>query len=160
MTADRTGGDRLRIDGDASAPVTLRPATLDDAAAVARLMGELGYATASDAMAARLRRLHADPMHTVVVADVDRTVVGLAGAYTVLGLELDGCYGRLTALVVDARFRGLGIGRMLIEHLEAWCRARGAARLIITSGNHRADAHRFYEAAGYVATGRRFVKAL
>jgi len=37
---------------------------------------------------------------------------------------------------------------------------RGARVLVATSGNHRADAHVFYESNGYAFTGRRYQKSL
>ena len=67
---------------------------------------------------------------------------------------------RITGLVVVARWRGRGIGRLLMNHMERWCKNRGAHSLILTSGNHRVDAHKFYAAIGYNATGLRFIKRL
>lgn len=36
----------------------------------------------------------------------------------------------------------------------------GAHVLVVTSGNHRPDAHVFYESCGYTFTGRRYLKPL
>ena len=36
----------------------------------------------------------------------------------------------------------------------------GARELVVTSGNHRAAAHAFYESCGYTFTGRRYKKSL
>jgi GNAT superfamily N-acetyltransferase len=47
-----------------------------------------------------------------------------------------------------------------LEFVEGWLRDRGAARITLTSGKQRADAHRFYRNLGYEETGLRFAKKL
>ena len=140
--------------------LTVRPARLSDSPAVADLVTELGYPTTPARMQQRLTRLLADPEYVTLVAETSGVMVGLVGAYVGLALELDSTSARLTGLVVDARWRGRGIGRALMQHIESWCRQKGATCVILTSGHHRADAHRFYEAIGYAATGVRFAKQL
>jgi GNAT superfamily N-acetyltransferase len=54
----------------------------------------------------------------------------------------------------------LGVGGRLIQTAESVLTARGARLLVVTSGNHRADAHAFYEKKGYAFTGRRYMKSL
>jgi GNAT superfamily N-acetyltransferase len=137
-----------------------RLATPSDATAIAALVTQLGYPTAGPEMQGRLARLLSHPEHTMVVAQSAGEVVGMASAEVGHALESDGTYGRITALVVDERWRGRGLGRLLMQRMERWCRERGAHRLTLTSGDHRVDAHKFYEAIGYRSTGRRFVKLL
>ncbi|HEX7879751.1 MAG TPA: GNAT family N-acetyltransferase, partial [Candidatus Eisenbacteria bacterium] len=52
-----------------------------------------------------------------------------------------------------------GIGTLLLVAGEAALVARGADTIVVTTANHRADAHAFYEKSGYTFTGRRYVKA-
>jgi hypothetical protein len=47
-----------------------------------------------------------------------------------------------------------------MRHMESWSKERGAQSLLLTSGNHRTEAHRFYETLGFSATGLRFIKRL
>ena len=68
--------------------------------------------------------------------------------------------GRLIALVVAERFRRRGVARALVRRAEVEARALGCSRIILTSADHREDAHAFYLAAGYEQTGRRFAKDL
>ena len=63
-----------------------------------------------------------------------------------------------TALAVDEKWRGTGVGRLLVDQAERWCRERGADRVTVTSGHHRSESHKFYKALGYEATGVRFFK--
>ena len=140
--------------------VTIRQATLSDVSAVARLVTQLGYPTSAIQMEGRLQAMLARPDYVLFLAEADHIVVGLAGAYLTLGLEIDNPYGRLTGLVVDEGWRGQGIGRLLLETVEDWLKQRGAPLLLITSGLHRAEAHEFYRHLGYDKTGLRFAKKI
>ncbi len=67
---------------------------------------------------------------------------------------------RITALVVDPDRRSRGIGRHLLEAVEAAARRRGCGAVELTSSAHRHSAHRFYLAAGYQELPHRFFKQL
>ena len=67
---------------------------------------------------------------------------------------------RLTALVVTPTAQGLGIGRALLKEAERRARVGGAARIELTSGAQRTEAHAFYRACGYKDSSVRFVKLL
>ena len=139
--------------------MTLRGAVLADAHAIAGLMTQLGYPTPPAAMEPRLRRMLSLGHHAVVVAESAGEVVGVAGACVDHGVEQD-TYGRITALAVDEKWRRRGVGKLLVEHVERWCRDRGVDRVTLTSGDHRRESHEFYKALGYEATGLRFIKRL
>ena len=51
-----------------------------------------------------------------------------------------------------------GVGQTLLRAAESALVERGAQVLVVASGNHRADAHAFYEKNGYTFTGRRYKK--
>ncbi|HEU5280094.1 MAG TPA: GNAT family N-acetyltransferase [Gaiellaceae bacterium] len=137
----------------------IRDATAADAAAVARLLAQLGYPAEPSAAAARLERL-AIVGDRVVVAEAGGEVVGLAHLQVVPALEYDRPVGRIAALVVDEARRGTGIGRSLLEAVDAEARARGCALIFLTTSEHRAASHSFYEQAGLEQTGRRYGRTL
>ena len=139
--------------------VAIRDAVASDAHAIAHLVTQLGYPTAVTLMEPRLRRMLALSHHRIVVAESSGAVIGVVGACVDHGVELD-TYGRITALAVDEKWRGTGVGRLLVDQVERWCRERGADRVTLTSGNHRPESHKFYKALGYDATGLRFIKRL
>ena len=139
--------------------IVLRDAVPADASAIAALVTQLGYTTTAAVMEPRLRRMLSLSHHRIIVAESSGAVIGVAGACVDHGVEVD-TYGRLTALAVDEKWRRHGIGRLLVEHVEHWCRERGADRITLTSGHHRPESHKFYEALGYQATGVRFIKRL
>ena len=75
-------------------------------------------------------------------------------------LHRSGPVGRLTALVVDERARGRGVGRALIDAAEGILIERGCVLIEVTSNKRRTDAHAFYERLGYTATSFRFAKPI
>ena len=137
-----------------------RNATEHDAAAVAALLGELGYPTSETDARARIREALADPAACVLVAEKDAKVVGLLagciGAYFPNGSRLL----RITALVAAAPQRGTGVGRTLVERAIEWAASRGCAGLELTTGEQRADAHTFYERLGFKRTSLRYLRKL
>jgi GNAT superfamily N-acetyltransferase len=140
--------------------VEIREARPNDAAAVAALLGELGYPTTEDEAAVRLKRLGEEPQTRVLVAELDGAVAALGAIRSEWPLEHGEPWARVIALVVGEEHRGLGIGARLLDALEAEAISRGCITVVLTSGNHRHEAHSFYERRGYEATGKRFAKGL
>jgi N-acetylglutamate synthase-like GNAT family acetyltransferase len=140
--------------------VTIREAVAADAPAVASLLGQLGYPVKEEAVVGRIARHRTSGSDVLLVAEADGEKAGLAALHVSLALEYEGDAGKLSALVVDERFRGRGIGRALVAAIEAEARARGCVLLFLTTAERRGDAHEFYRAVGFEETGRRFAKPL
>jgi len=140
--------------------VIVRSAVPSDAAALSDLFDALGYDAPAAAIPDRLARLMANDWATALVAEERDVVVGLATGHVLPVLHHTGQIGRLTTLVVAPSARGRGVGRQLVEAIEAWARAKGCAKIAVTTALHRSGAHAFYERLGYEHTGRRYHKAL
>lgn len=131
-----------------------------DAAALALLLGELGYPADATQAASRLARVAADPQAVALVARTADRVRGLATVHAHHALNRDEAAVQLTLLVVASDARGSGAGRSLVAAAEDWARQRGATRLVVTTAVHRSGAHVFYERLGYELTGRRYARPL
>ncbi len=138
----------------------VREVTLDDAAALAPLVSALGYPTDSSEMRERLIVLREDPSYKAFLAETDSKPIGLAGVRLGAFFEKNWPYAQLVILVVAEEGRGVGVGAALVQTVERYARSNGAKELIVTSGSHRGDAHRFYARCGFRATGVRLVKEL
>ena len=66
--------------------------------------------------------------------------------------------GRITSLVICESARGKGGGSMLVYEADAFFQRLNCVRAEVTSGEHRALAHEFYQNQGYAADERRLVK--
>ena len=111
-------------------------------------------------MRQRLETLLGDSSYDTLVACDDGGVIGFVGTRIGPLYEADEPYGQIMALAVATDHQRRGAGRMLIEAAESRLVDRGARVVVVTSGNHRADAHAFYERSGYTFTGRRYKKSV
>lgn len=138
----------------------VRPAQAQDAAGLARLLGVLGYPCDREEAAARLRAIEDEAGQQVLVADRHGELVGLVAIDLRYYLPLGATTCRITALAVAPDDTRRGIGRMLLREAEQRARQAGAARIELTSAEHRHEAHAFYRACGFSEGAVRFVKLL
>jgi len=139
---------------------TVRPAVAADAAGIASLFAELGYALSPADVAGRMAGPAGSDRSAVLVADRDGSVVGLATLHMVPVLHEPGDWCRLTSLVVHPSARRGGVGRALVVEAESRARAAGCARIEVTSALHRCGAHDFYRSQGYGRVSEHFLKRL
>ena len=138
----------------------LRVAMPADADDVARLLTEMGYPCEIDEALERIGAILDNDRQVVVVARRDGAVCGLIALDFMYYLPLGTTTCRVNALVVTATVQGLGMGRALLKEAERRARVGGAARIELTSGAQRTEAHAFYRACGYKDSSVRFVKLL
>lgn len=135
----------------------IRGIEVEDAGDLLPLLDLLGWPTDHERASIRIRRLLEHPDHHAWVA-VDGRLVGLATGQLNWMLQVDEPVAELTGLAVLPEAAGSGVGSRLLAAFEAWATAAGAKRLKVTSGDHRPDAHLFYERRGYARSGIRFHK--
>jgi GNAT superfamily N-acetyltransferase len=140
--------------------VIVRPATPADAAAIADLLGQLGYPTDVGAVPLRMARMAENGGQTTLVAEVDGRVVGMTTLHVRYAINSDAPMGRLVSVVVDSEHRSRGVGQALIREAERVARDAGCDRVEVTSAAERGGAHRFYERLGYEVRSKRFIKTL
>lgn len=127
---------------------SIRPATLHDAAEIARLSTQLGYPATESAMRERLEQLLPSPRQVVFVAEAGHGLLGWVAGELRLILE-SGSRVELAGLVVDASARRTGIGSQLVREVEQWALAKGCGAVFVRSNVARGEAHPFYERLGY-----------
>lgn len=145
---------------DPANDVDLRNAGLVDADDVAELLQALGYPCDTADAAERISTILANDRQALVVARTRGVVCGLIALDFMYYLPLGTTTCRITAMVVTPEAQGHGIGRQLLKEAERRARTGGAARIEITSGSQRIDAHGFYRENGYSDGTLRFVKPL
>src|SRR5262245_16369901 len=66
------------------------------------------------------------------------------------GIQLFGTdYGELKRMYVRPQFRGLGFGKLMLDHLTVYARNRGVGLLRLETGIHQHAAIALYERAGF-----------
>lgn len=141
--------------------IAFRRATKDDIAAIVTMLADdpLGAAREdvsmplAQAYVAAFRAIDADPNQYLAVATDDGAVVGTLQLTFIAGLSRKGALrGQIEAVRVAAGHRGEGLGRRLFEWAIEECRRRDCRTVQLTTDKSRADAHRFYDRLGFVAS--------
>ena len=130
--------------------IQLRLATADDAQRICEINeNSLDYHYPVEATLHQLVRVLARPTDRVWVAcEPDGRVVGFVHAADYETLHA-GSLKNIVSLAVEDGSRGLGIGRMLTEAVEAWAREDGCEAVRLVSSQNRIKAHAFYAHCGY-----------
>ena len=140
--------------------LTIRPAQLEDAHSLARLLQAIGWFKRIEAedpgettarVLAHLRLCLSDESHTVLVAaDASGRVIAYISIHWLPYLFLPGPEGYVSELFVDPGARGMGVGKQLLTHAVEQARARGCSRLQLLNGRERESyRRRFYEQNGW-----------
>lgn len=140
--------------------VSIREGRVEDAAALAALLAELGYPAGADQVAQRVRALTEQDSGRLLVAEEGGQVTGLLHLAIIPMVHEPAGWGRVAALVVRGDRRRAGVGRALLVEAERVARADGCGIVEITTSPSRRDAHGFYRAVGYEEASRRFLKRL
>ena len=130
-----------------------------DAARIVELIDQLGHPIDEKRVRRNLAALEKG-RRDAPGCDPRQDVVGLIGLHRMVAIHRDAPVGRIPILVVAEEARGDGIGRMLVEAAERWCRKQGCRLIEVTSNDRRAEAHAFYRHLGYERTSIRFFKKL
>lgn len=103
---------------------------------------------ARDVFDASFDRVMAKADGFVLVAREGNRLVGYSQVLVVDELGLDRYYEIATLLVADAA-RSRGVGRLLVERVEALARENGVREINLSSQVYRSRAHVFYERLGF-----------
>jgi GNAT superfamily N-acetyltransferase len=144
-----------------TAAVSIRRARQEDAAAVAELCCQLGYAATEADIGKRLSMIQRNENQAVFVACAGYDLIGWIDVAITLHLQSQP-FALIGGLVVKDGHRGKGVGQRLCDAAEEWAGQQGVSVMRVTSRSTRVDAHRFYLRDGYtdVKTSRVFEKAL
>jgi GNAT superfamily N-acetyltransferase/catechol 2,3-dioxygenase-like lactoylglutathione lyase family enzyme len=134
----------------------VRPASAEDLEAVVGLLREdvIREVDESQEPASSYRtafeEIRADAHQDLLVGEVDGVVVATAQVTWVRHLTyVGGLMCQLESVRVRSDRRGEGLGRQLVEHVVAEARARGAARVELTTNAQRERAQVFYSSLGF-----------
>jgi GNAT superfamily N-acetyltransferase len=150
----------------AVARAVVRPAVRGDAPAIAALLAAGSLAAGAEDPSSPSRYAEAIARirgagGEVYVAELDGAVVAACQVDCIEHLQhAGGRVAEVESVHVDEGLRGRGIGAALLEACAAWARAKGCYRVQLTSNGVRRDAHRFYEANGFVASHVGFKRSL
>ena len=132
--------------------ITIAEEAPDSADALA-LIGELDAILtpmydARDRHGYSVETLKRQGVHFFVVR-CDGEVAGCGGVQFFDATPADAGFGELKRMYVRPRFRGLGLGRRLVEHLSAVAVSHGLDIVRLETGVHQTEAIALYEKVGF-----------
>ena len=131
--------------------VQIRKMELGDATAVNSLSGQLGYPLSVYQTLQNMNVILQNNDHNAFVAEYDGKIVGWIGTSQVVMIEvMPHC--EINGLVIDEKYRGKGIGKLLIEKVREWAKEKGNDKIRLRCNVKRTEAHLFYEHLGFVET--------
>lgn len=137
--------------------ITIRPGVMADLDRLTALLQVL-FAIEADFACdeARQRRglalMLASPATCVLVAEADGQVIGMATGQTTISTAEGGPALLVEDVVVEADWRGKGLGRRLMSALGEWANARGIGRLQLLADRNNQPALDFYQRIGWQTT--------
>ena len=141
--------------------ISVRQATPDDLDAIVMLLGELHDASRASADAEAWKAMLAQTGRTILLAERDGDPVGTADLWiapTLLNGAVPRAFVNYVAVLSSARRSG--VGRELMEDAHRRAADAGCGDVVLMSGDHRPEAHRFYDALGYERCAVGFRKQL
>lgn len=139
--------------------VTIRDALPDDLDILVRLLQALFSIEADFAVDEKRQRRGLSLMlggcgkhRCVKVAEIEGMVVGMCTAQILISTAEGGMVALVEDMVVDARYRGMGIGRQLMSAIEGWAQKRRISRLQLLADRTNFSALDFYDKMGWRPT--------
>lgn len=152
--------------------VAIRRARREDAARIASLImhgaptatmtpAEIEAEAGHPAYVAAFEEVNASLANTLFVAERAGEVVGTFQVTIIPGLAARGRKrAKIESVHVAPKWRGRGIGGLMIAHALAFAELQGAGIAELTSNKDRVDAHRFYRDLGFDQSHEGFKKLL
>lgn len=87
-----------------------------------------------------------------VARDASGKVIGMVSAQLVISTAEGAASAWIEDMVVDAKYRGQGIGKQLLKYVRAWAKAKGATRAQLLVDITNTDAIAYYKQLNWEAT--------
>lgn len=134
-----------------TANVVIRPAMPDDIDAMAELISllftvEEDFSVDMDKQRCGLEMFLKYPTgRCLLVAEQHQKVIGMCSAQVLISTAGGGWKALVEDVVVEEGFRGLGIGKKLLDALEDWAERQGVRRMDLLADCNNTNGLKFYD---------------
>lgn len=142
--------------------IKIREFIENDMASLTDLTNQLGYSTTIEQMTARMNTIMKLDDYWTFVAVSENNVIGYIGLNKNYFWEQDGYYIKVQALIVNNKYRKLGVGIKLMNSAEQLARQLNAKMILLNCGNRdeRKSAHIFYLNNGFESKSTGYFKRI
>ena len=131
--------------------IEIRQIKPQDSSAITELSRQLGYPLSQDQISKNIEVILANKDHDAFVAVHKNQIVGWIGVAQTIMIEMTP-YCEINGLVIDEKFRGKGIGKLLIEKAKQWAKEKGNNTIRLRCNVKRKETHLFYQHLGFIET--------
>jgi len=125
-----------------------RQIKIEDATEVNQLSAQLGYPLSIEETEKNIAAVIASKYDDAFVAVHENQIIGWIGVSQAVLVEvMPHC--EINGLVVDEKYRGKGIGKLLLEKAAQWGREKANNKLRLRCNVIRTEAHEFYQHLGF-----------
>jgi N-acetylglutamate synthase-like GNAT family acetyltransferase len=138
--------------------VHIREAALEDIDGMIPLLKELFSIEADFCFDEDLQRrglkmmLESIENRCLLIASAGDRIIGMASIQSLISTAEGGRCGIVEDVVVTSKWRGKGIGRCLLEAIEAWAHTKGLKRIQLLADATNTPALEFYKNRGWMTT--------
>ncbi|MCL7486724.1 MAG: GNAT family N-acetyltransferase [Desulfobulbaceae bacterium] len=139
------------------APVTIRPAVPEDIDALIPLLAilfsiEEDFVFNEGLQRRGLQMMIDNERRRILVAETNGKIIGMCSGQQTISTAEGGPALLVEDVIIHAEYRGLGIGRRLMEKVAEWGKMKGASRLQLLTDRNNTQALKFYTKLGWQAT--------
>lgn len=131
--------------------IIYRIASTNDSSEIARLSSQLGYSVKKNQVIERLNKILDQKDNVVIVAELTDKLIGWIHAHGRYLIESPP-YIEIGGLIVDSNFRGIKIGKNLVEKCEEWSKFSGFKEIRVRTNETRLETLKFYAKIGFENT--------
>jgi GNAT superfamily N-acetyltransferase len=131
--------------------IGIRQISLEDAERITELSGQLGYTISHKQTEKNIALILHQDNHDAFVAIHNNEVIGWMGLGQSLSLE-SYPFCEIHGLVIDAKFRKQGVGKLLIDKAKQWAKEKGFEKIRLRCNIKRTETHLFYQHIGFKET--------
>jgi GNAT superfamily N-acetyltransferase len=88
----------------------------------------------------------------ILIASTGNRIIGMASIQALISTAEGGRSGIVEDVVVTSEWRGKGIGRCLLEAIDAWAQTKGLKRIQLLADTTNRPALEFYRNSGWMTT--------
>ena len=139
--------------------LSIRLLKSSDSKPIVELCTQLGYQVTSEDTTNRISEILAKSDNCAFCATENESVIGWIHGFEAIRIE-SGPFVEIGGLIIDEKYRHIGIGRKLVQMVIDWANSRNISSIRVRCNLNRKEAHQFYKNLGFIELKEQIVYSL